>query len=154
MASPPGSTGPASLEQAPAPPRREQRFAKEVASLEPIFALLHGFVAEQALGPDLEFCLSFVTEEIFTNMVKYNGGSTQPVRLAVSRDGSGVLIELTDFDVEPFDPATAPAVDVDAPLEERRPGGLGLHLVRSLADRLTFEYDDRELKVSIWKRLP
>ena len=154
MASPPEAER-ADASTAPRSPaaRREQRFAKELASLEAIFALLHAFVAEQGLGPDLEFCLGFVTEEIFTNLVKYNRGSALPVLLAISRDASQLLVELTDFDVEPFDPGSAPAVDVDAPLELRRPGGLGLHLVRSVADKLTFEYRDRELKVSVWKAI-
>ena len=41
----------------------------------------------------------------------------------------GVEVSLTDFGVDRFDPRDAPPVDVDAPLEQRTPGGLGLYLV-------------------------
>jgi serine/threonine-protein kinase RsbW len=94
-----------------------------------------------------------VVEEIFTNMVKYNRGSAHRIRIAVSRADDSVVVRLTDFDVDPFDPASAPEVDVDLPLEARRPGGLGLHLVKSLADKLTYEYEDRVMRVSVVKRI-
>ena len=51
---------------------------------------------------------------------------------------------LTDYDVEPFDVTAAPDADVDLPIEQRSPGGLGLHLIRRLAgfDRVrVFEGD-------------
>lgn len=131
--------------------RVERSFAKAISSLDEVFAFLGDFVEEHHLGPDLDFCLNFVLEEIFTNMVKHNTGSSQEIRVALDNLGNEVLVELTDFDVDPFDPDSVPAAAVDAPLHERRPGGLGLHLVKSLADRLTYEYRDRRMKVSIFK---
>ena len=38
----------------------------------------------------------------------------------------------------PFDPLGAEAPDVDAPLEEREIGGLGIHLVRNLVDDASY----------------
>ncbi len=94
-----------------------------------------------------------MVEEIFTNMVKYNRGSANRIQIGISRDDDRVVVRLTDFDVDPFDPANAPDVDVDLPLEARVPGGLGLHLVKSLADKLTYEYADRVMRVSVVKRI-
>ena len=133
--------------------RHEQRFDKQLSSLEDVFEFLGGFLSEEELGPDMEFCLNFVLEEIFTNMVKFNDSPRNEVLVGVERADGGVLVELTDFDVEPFDPETAPEVDVDAPLGERTPGGLGLHLVKSMVDKLSYEYRDRNLTVSIYKAL-
>jgi serine/threonine-protein kinase RsbW len=45
-----------------------------------------------------------------------------------------------------------PAPRLDAPVEERKPGGLGLHLVKSVVDRVTYEYRDREMRVSAEKQ--
>ena len=47
---------------------------------------------------------------------------------------------LTDYDVEPFDVTKAPDADVKLPIEQRRPGGLGLHLIRRLLDSIEYEY--------------
>ena len=101
----------------------------------------------------MAFSIPFVVEEIFTNMVKYNSGSANRILIEISRDQDRVVVRLTDFDVDPFDPATAPEVDVDLPLEARRRGGLGLHLVKSLADKLIYEYQDRVMRISVVKRI-
>ena len=37
-----------------------------------------------------------------------------------------------------FDPTKAPAPDLSLSLEERTPGGLGIHLIRSMVDRLHY----------------
>lgn len=86
-------------------------------------------------------------------MVKYNSGSVNPIRIVASHTDRDVRLELTDFDVDPFDPNTVPALETPVPPAERRPGGLGLNLVRSMVDKLTYEYDDRNLRVTARKRL-
>jgi anti-sigma regulatory factor (Ser/Thr protein kinase) len=45
-----------------------------------------------------------------------------------------------------------PAPKLDAPIEQRNPGGLGLHLVSSVVDRVTYEYQDRAMRVSAEKQ--
>jgi anti-sigma regulatory factor (Ser/Thr protein kinase) len=45
--------------------------------------------------------------------------------------GALLTAEIED-DGQPFDPCAAGPVDVEAPLEERRVGGLGIHIVRNL----------------------
>jgi sigma-B regulation protein RsbU (phosphoserine phosphatase) len=83
--------------------------------------------------------LDLVLEELFTNMVKYGNGA-DPIRITLRRCPGGVEVTITDYGVEPFDVTRAAAIDTTLPLEERQPGGLGLHLVRKLAEALEYEY--------------
>jgi len=39
----------------------------------------------------------------------------------------------------PFNPLDAPIPDITLPIEERRVGGLGIHLVRQFMDTLAYE---------------
>lgn len=133
--------------------RHEQSFDKKISSLDEVFGFLGGFLERENLGKEIEFTLNLALEEIFTNLVKHNKSSRNEVLVGIERADDHVVVELTDFDVEPFDPESVPEVDVDAPLEERRPGGLGLHLVKSMVDKLTYEYRNRILKVTLYKSL-
>ncbi len=44
-------------------------------------------------------------------------------------------------------------LDVTKTLEERRIGGIGLHLVRNVVDKITYEYEDRNACITLIKHL-
>ena len=134
----------------------QQVFPRQIAALEDVFVFLTGFIDRHRIDDDTSFAIRFAAEELFTNMVKYNRGTTDGISLVVTIDEAGQLVrlQLTDSGVDPFDPSSLEAVNVDAPIEERVPGGLGLHLVRALVDDLSYDYADREMKVTVVKRLP
>jgi len=96
--------------------------------------------ARMAIDARLLPTVDLAVEELFTNMVKYGIGSTQPVRIELVAIAGGVELRMIDDDVSPFDITRSPDVDVNAPIEEREPGGLGLHLIRRMADSVAYEY--------------
>ena len=96
--------------------------------------------ARLGIDEQLLAIVDLAVEELFTNMVKYGIGSSAPVHIGIGAIAGGVEVRLTDVDVEPFDITQAPDVDVNAPIEEREPGGLGLHLIRRMADSVEYEY--------------
>ncbi len=54
-----------------------------------------------------------------------------------------------------FEPEDVPKPDVDAPLEERSLGGLGLFLIRKFMDEVRFSFDPEEgNELTMVKRLP
>jgi serine/threonine-protein kinase RsbW len=91
-------------------------------------------------------------EELFTNMVKYSASSAA-VRIDMTKVPGGVEVTLTDYDVEPFDLTQAADVDIDRPIEQRKPGGLGLHLIRRLVDCVHYEYsaESRQSRITFRK---
>jgi len=131
----------------------EQSFTRNISALDQIFAFTGRFVHDEQLNKDVAFSIDLAVEELFTNMVKYNSGTTRDIAIAINRDGDDVVLQLVDFDVEPFDPTKSREVDTDQPLEARTPGGLGLHLVKSVVDRITYEYKDRTMKVTVSRSL-
>jgi anti-sigma regulatory factor (Ser/Thr protein kinase) len=42
---------------------------------------------------------------------------------------------------------------VNAPAEQRRPGGLGLHLIRRLVDSVAYDYSGRRSMITFRKTL-
>ena len=118
-----------SLNPAPTGPRlrtsMRRSFPREMASLEAIVAFVREFLAREGLGDGAAYELDLVLEELFTNLVKYGRGARGDVEISLECAADGVMAELREFDAEAFDPTLLPEVDVNRPVAERRPGGLG-----------------------------
>lgn len=86
--------------------------------------------------------LRLAIEEICTNLMRhaYRGREPGPIEVAVAGGPGRVVVTVTDF-APPFSPDQAPAPDLDASWEERRIGGLGWHLVKSVVDEVRYEAD-------------
>ena len=55
--------------------------------------------------------------------------------------------------MDPFDITETAEVDTKQSLEERRVGGLGIHLVNEMMDKIEYEYKDRQSKIILIKHL-
>lgn len=130
----------------------EKSFQRGYASLDSIFEFVTGFLDQAAAGDAVTFSIKLAVEELFTNMVKYNPGSGE-ITIRMAREDDAVIVELLDDDVDPFDPANAAEASTDEPIEERRIGGLGLRLVRSAVDKISYEYDNRRMTIRLRKTL-
>ena len=117
-------------------------FPRSFDSLEPIFAMTREFCARHRVDGGVLPTVDLTVEELFTNMVKYSPGGGPNVRIDMAAIAGGVEVTLTDYDVERFDVTQAPDADVALPLEQRRPGGLGLHLIRRMVDFIGYEYSE------------
>ena len=128
-------------------------FRRSYDSLEGIFQFVEDFLAGRSIDAALREPVCFIVEELFTNMVKYNPQATRDIALSMGQSNATLTVRLTDFDVAPFDVTRAPQVDVTKPLEERAIGGLGLHLVRQMADTIRYEYADGRSTITFTKTL-
>ena len=132
-------------------------FGRSFDSIQRIFEFTSDYFARNGVDPRLLPPVDLVVEELFTNMVKY-GAAADPgteVRIDMAKIDGGVEVTLTDFGVEPFDVTQAPDADVTLSIEQRKPGGLGLHLIRRLVDSWKYEYsqDRRESRITFRKTL-
>lgn len=130
-------------------------FRRSFDALEEIFTFTSETFAREKIEDSLRPSVDFALEEIFTNVVKYGRPGPTPVSVELTKVPGGVEVTLTENDAERFDLTRAPEVDVTRPIEERRPGGLGLHLIRKLVDSLEYRYDDsrRQGRITFRKTL-
>ena len=113
-----------------------------MASLETLVTFVREFLAAERLPESMGFDLDLVIEELFTNLVRHGHSGRNEVDVSLDRDPPDVVLRIREFDADQFDPTMLPPVDLDRPIEERQPGGLGVHFVRVLSR--TFQYDWNE----------
>jgi anti-sigma regulatory factor (Ser/Thr protein kinase) len=115
-------------------------FRRSFDSLEEIFGFIGSAFASLGVDTSLRPPVEFAVEELFTNMVKYGKTNESEVRISVARIPFGIEATLIDHDSDPFDITQVPDADIDLPIEQREPGGLGIHLVRRMVDSIEYEY--------------
>jgi len=103
-------------------------------------AEVRGAVREVATACDAEpECLDDLVQavdEATTNVIVHGyAGATGPIDVDVARVGGSIVITIED-QAAPYDPTGAPEPDLSVPPEERRPGGMGIHLMRAALDRI------------------
>jgi phosphoserine phosphatase RsbU/P len=101
---------------------------------------LSEFAAGHELTPSVLHDLNLALEEAVTNIISYGYSDNREHEILVSiRIETGeVIAELKD-DARPFNPLTAPEADITKPLDQRTAGGLGIHLMRKLMDKIEYQ---------------
>lgn len=99
---------------------------------------------------DLVFKVNLVLEELGVNVVNYSGDASE-IAISLASDEHAVSVEIVD-DGPPFNPlADAVEPDLDAPLEDRPIGGLGIHLVREMMDELHYSREEGKNRLAMVK---
>lgn len=100
---------------------------------------VEAFGAEAGLPPDVTFRLTLALDEAVSNVIRHGvaDGGDHPIAVDV-RVADGIVTATVEDDGIPFDPNDAPPPNLDAPIEERTPGGLGVHLVKATMDDVRY----------------
>jgi anti-sigma regulatory factor (Ser/Thr protein kinase) len=113
---------------------------------------LEGFCERNAVSPGSLMALNLALEEIVTNVISYGfEDGSHEIDLELLLDDGMVQATVAD-DGKPYDPLQREDPDVDAPLEERDIGGLGVLLVKKLMDDVTYARTDGRNVLTIRKR--
>jgi len=111
------------------------------------------FFAQENIDESLRMKVDLSLEELFVNMVTYNTETICEILIEMKSIDNGIEVSLTDHDVDRFDPTKSGQVDVDAPLVDRSPGGLGLYLVLKMADSINYQYHARTSKITFTNKV-
>ena len=105
--------------------------------------LLEAFGPQSGLTDDATFKLTLALDEIVANVVRhgFDDDREHRIEVKVTVDDRTVTASVEDDGLE-FDPREAPVPDLDLPIEMRKPGGLGMHLVKATMDSVEYRRQD------------
>lgn len=124
-------------------PRERREFVARLADLADAVEFVEAVAAAFGVERDDRLRLALIVEELFTNTVVHgHGGDTDaPVAIELIVDAGQVVLHYEDR-APPFDPrASADPSALEADVDERRVGGLGVHLITRLAARVDHDHD-------------
>lgn len=101
--------------------------------------IIEEYGKEYSISGKSLYNIKLALEELFVNIVLYgyDDDGEHEVTIVITKDGSELTVEIRD-DGKPFNPLEAPAPDLEMPVEEREPGGLGIHLVRHISKGIEY----------------
>ena len=125
----------------------------QLEELTRVYNAVESFGKEQEWTSELIFCANLVLEELGINVINhgYDEGNHEFEIIVVSNPES-ITIEIIDSG-RPFDPLKdAPEPALNAEIEDRPIGGLGVHFVQKMMDELHYRRENGKNHFTATKR--
>lgn len=110
----------------------------KIEELEKISAFAERLLDEEDLDERVKGHFLISLDELFSNVAFYSKAET--VRIKYIRNQAGISFCIFD-DGAQYDPTKAEEPDTASSAEERDIGGLGIHIVRNLMDKIDYKYN-------------
>ncbi len=86
------------------------------------------------------FDVQLAVDEACTNIIEYGyANEVGTIDIACQRKGDEIIVIIKDKG-KPFDPTSVQPPDLNASLEERKAGGLGIYFMKKLMDEVKYEF--------------
>ena len=137
-------------------------FSGSIADVTAASAWVERIAASLKLPGKLTFAMQVCLEELMSNIARHGKvhpfstpfptetETDNPLSISIDIDVLGDRIAMTIEDNgRPFDVEKAPAKVVDQPLEQVRPGGLGINLIKSFSHNIEYRRTDAGNRVTV-----
>ena len=130
-------------------PTYQQTLSRNLTDYLAVSDEVQRFYAENGLTRAVSFKIRLVLEELVLNLIDHVVGSaTNRIDIRLELEPGRAVLVLED-DGAAFDPRSGPPFDKTKPLEERGPRGMGLQLVRSMADSIAYDRLDSRNRLRV-----
>ena len=121
--------------------RKNKKFPGRFESLEPISRFVRQAAEEAGLDEMKTYSVELAVDEACSNIIEHAYGEEGKGEIDCSCiiEPDGLTVVIKDRGSS-FDPDAVPEVNTKQPLEERKPGGAGVFLMRKVMDAVRFEF--------------
>lgn len=131
------------------------RLANTLSEISRMVDEIEVFCEEHDVPDGVRLQVTLVVDELVTNAITYGYPEGErredAVTVTISIEGEDLAMVVVDDGIA-FDPLTAAAPDVDATLDDRPIGGLGIHFLRSFMREVKYFRQDGRNCLSFRKR--
>ena len=102
---------------------------------------------------EVQYMIDIAVDELFCNIAKYaykDGIGKATVKIDINENMA--VITFIDNGI-PYNPLLREVPDLDLTVEERNPGGVGIHIVKNSMDDVRYEYVNNQNILTIYKKI-
>lgn len=134
--------------------QEEIRITNNIDEIGKLTEFVEELGTELSLPMETTMHINLALEEAVSNIIMYAypQGETHEIMLRTTVTKNQIIFLLTDNGLS-FDPTDAPDVNLDVPVEERKIGGLGIFLIRSIMNEISYQRLDGENRLIMIKNL-
>jgi len=117
-----------------------KRFSCSLNNLETICDYVTDCAKRAGLNDSEVYAVQLAVDEASTNIMEHGYGQECPERIDITCEilEDGLKVVIFD-DAEPFDPEAIPEPEINVTLEDIKPRGLGMFLMRQMMDEVHYE---------------
>lgn len=126
----------------------------KIENLNKLAEFIENFGEEHELSPKNIFELNLILDELITNIISYayEDDSDHIIELDIIKEKDELKIQLID-DGKEFNPLEKEEVKLDQDLDERKIGGLGIHIVKEKTDEIKYKRESNKNILMLKKKL-
>jgi serine/threonine-protein kinase RsbW len=133
---------------------RSFTIGNDLAEIGRLAEAVDDFCGEHALGGEVAQAFNLALDELLTNTIHYGYDDAGPHRITVALSVAGTRVTaVIEDDGRAFDPTQAGEPDIEAELDDRPIGGLGIHFVRAMMDGIGYERVEGVNRLTLTKHL-
>lgn len=127
----------------------------ELGALSRLSAAVQRFLVRGDVASDTVFSVDLILEELVTNIIRhaYDDDARHEIAVRLNLEPGRIVIRVED-DGREFDPREAPPANLEGDLESRQPGGMGVHLVREIAEQVDYRRVGERNRVEVSVSIP
>jgi len=110
------------------------------------------FGRAQALPDDLRRRFLVALDEVLSNVARHGESSEIPVQVSFKLAGDRLTVTVED-EAPPFNPLEVAPADTSSALDQRKPGGVGIELVRTLLESVRYEHTGGRNRLTMTDRI-
>jgi serine/threonine-protein kinase RsbW len=117
-----------------------KRFTCSLKNLEEISDYVTDYAKQAGLNETQVYAVQLAVDEASTNIIEHGYGQECPSRIDITCDvqEDGLKVVIYD-DAEPFNPETVSEPEINVSLDEIKPRGLGIFLMRQMMDEVNYQ---------------
>lgn len=126
----------------------------KIENLERVLDFVEQFALSIKLEDDTTFDIKLAVDEAVSNIVRhgYNDNERHFIEIVLKQSDDEINITVTD-DAKEFNMLDFTVVNIDQPIEERKPGGLGIFLIKETMDEIKWQRKEGKNILSLTKKI-